>query len=325
MIGDEEIIKEYCKKNNFDLLNSKNIDLSKNRNIFFDVKCLKCGKVTNKNFYTLVILDSKCNHCIDRSTYQMKTKENALQKINEKCNELGFLFIDFDGGKWLGCRKTKLIIKCLKCSNISIKNYDNFINKDSGCLYCRNIKAAKSTRLSNEEVLNRIKDLCVKYDFTFIGFKNKNNEYYNNRTKLILKCNKCGELVYPLCNKFFNDVVYICKECTIISKGELIIKELLIKYNLHFEQQKTFKWLKNKNSLRLDFYLPDYKTAIEYQGIQHFKEIEYFGGKEGLKESIKRDDIKYNLCKENNINIFYINYNDNIEEKIDCFVKNISN
>ena len=65
----------------------------------------------------------------------------------------------------------------------------------------------------------------------------------------------------------------------------------------------------------LDFYLPDYNIAIECQGIQHFEPIDFFGGEEKFDEQIERDRIKYNLCKNNNINIIYysnINYNNNV-------------
>lgn len=64
------------------------------------------------------------------------------------------------------------------------------------------------------------------------------------------------------------------------------------------------KYKQGKKSL--DFYLPEYNVAIEYQGSQHFVPIGYFGGKEHLKQQIERDKAKYQLCKDNNIDIFYI-------------------
>ena len=33
------------------------------------------------------------------------------------------------------------------------------------------------------------------------------------------------------------------------------------------------------NIILVDFYLPDYNLFIEYNGIQHYIPIEYFGGK----------------------------------------------
>ena len=55
----------------------------------------------------------------------------------------------------------------------------------------------------------------------------------------------------------------------------------------------------------LDFYLPKYNIGIECQGKQHFECIEYFGGEEGFKKLKERDKLKYDLCKEHNIEILY--------------------
>ena len=83
------------------------------------------------------------------------------------------------------------------------------------------------------------------------------------------------------------------------------IRQFLQVNNIIFEEQKTFDWLKHKNKLRLDFYLPDYNIAIECQGQQHFKDV-YFDGKTSLlEENIKRDQIKKNLCEEHGLKIYY--------------------
>ena len=66
----------------------------------------------------------------------------------------------------------------------------------------------------------------------------------------------------------------------------------------------------------LDFYLPEYSVAIECQGIQHFEPIEFFGGKKAFEYIKILDKNKFILCNENNINLFYINYDDKLEDKI---------
>ena len=45
------------------------------------------------------------------------------------------------------------------------------------------------------------------------------------------------------------------------------------------------------------------KLVIEYDGIQHFEPIEYFGGKEKLKTTQQKDAEKNDYCKNNNIDI----------------------
>jgi hypothetical protein len=64
-------------------------------------------------------------------------------------------------------------------------------------------------------------------------------------------------------------------------------------------------WLTNKISLSLDFYLPDYNTAIECQGRQHFEPVNDFGGKKSYLESLYRDEKKLILCKNNGVKLLY--------------------
>ena len=51
--------------------------------------------------------------------------------------------------------------------------------------------------------------------------------------------------------------------------------------------------------------------GIEYQGVQHFKPVDYFGGKEAYIETIERDIRKNKICKENKLDILYFTYNMN--------------
>lgn len=61
----------------------------------------------------------------------------------------------------------------------------------------------------------------------------------------------------------------------------------------------------------LDFYLPEYNVAIEYQGEQHFRPIIKFGGQQDFELRKKRDEIKNKLCKKHEIPIIYLRKNIN--------------
>jgi hypothetical protein len=72
----------------------------------------------------------------------------------------------------------------------------------------------------------------------------------------------------------------------------------------------------------LDVYIPEKGIAFEYQGVQHKKPIEYFGGKEGLDKRKELDVQKENLCRENNVTLIYIydgeDYSvDNIKKRLE--------
>lgn len=76
--------------------------------------------------------------------------------------------------------------------------------------------------------------------------------------------------------------------------------------------QKKFKWLGRQS---LDFYLPDLNLAIECQGIQHFEPKEFFGGDDGLAETVERDNRKLKKCLSNNIAMLYVVDNEKYFEK----------
>ena len=101
----------------------------------------------------------------------------------------------------------------------------------------------------------------------------------------------------------------ICKQSHLESKT----REFLLENKIEFTQQRMFNWL---GLMRLDFYLPKYSMAIECQGIQHFEPIDFFGGERAYKDLIKRDKLKKDLCEQHNIKVVYINYDDNIDEKL---------
>ena len=54
-------------------------------------------------------------------------------------------------------------------------------------------------------------------------------------------------------------------------------------------REATPDWLGKQ---RLDIFIPDLNIAIEYQGEQHYRPVELFGGNEGFKKTRERDRIK---------------------------------
>ena len=69
-----------------------------------------------------------------------------------------------------------------------------------------------------------------------------------------------------------------------------------------------FKECKNIFPLPFDFYIPHKDICIEYDGEQHYKPIEYFGGVKKFKRLKRNDNIKNKYCKENNIKLIRIKY-----------------
>lgn len=142
--------------------------------------------------------------------------------------------------------------------------------------------------------------------------------YKNTQTYCRCKCDCGNESVVYIGNlQAGKSMSCGCMENQSI--GERIIKDILINNNVHFIPQKRFDGCRNINPLPFDFYLPDYNVCIEYDGIQHFEPVEFFGGQDGFKRRTYNDAIKTQYCINNNINLIRLPYmlsNDDIKQKI---------
>ena len=68
-------------------------------------------------------------------------------------------------------------------------------------------------------------------------------------------------------------------------------------------------WLER---LELDIWIPELKVGIEYQGEQHYRPIEAWGGIEGLRKQQLRDARKKVLCEEQKISLIEFRYDEKL-------------
>lgn len=106
-----------------------------------------------------------------------------------------------------------------------------------------------------------------------------------------------------------------CPKCK-TSKGENLIIDFLNENNISYMYQKKFEGCIYKTKLPFDFYFPDKNLCIEYDGIQHFMIIEAWGGRDEFELRKKKDKIKNKFCKENNIRLERIKYDEDTIEKL---------
>ena len=76
--------------------------------------------------------------------------------------------------------------------------------------------------------------------------------------------------------------------------------------------------------LPFDFYLPKYRTAIEFDGKQHYEPMEFFGGLEAYNRLKANDKIKSDYCEDNYIDLIRIRY-DQIDRVFEILKESLKN
>lgn len=134
-----------------------------------------------------------------------------------------------------------------------------------------------------------------------------------HKYKCLCKC-ECGGETIVSADKLKSGHTKSCG--CLVSYGESIINQYLIENNYNFKTQVTFNDLINPETnrkLRFDFGIYDKNNnlilLVEYNGSQHYIENHPYYSNEGAH----RDEIKINYCKNNNIPLLIIKYdNQNI-------------
>lgn len=136
------------------------------------------------------------------------------------------------------------------------------------------------------------------------------------------KCGFCGKHFIARPSNVLKGFTKSCG-CARRSFGESFIKKCLESLDINFKTEYSFSDCKNENVLRFDFAIFDKSEKplflIEYDGKQHHAPILFFGGEDGFNDLKKRDNIKEDYCKKNNIELLRIPYylsTEEIEEEI---------
>lgn len=165
----------------------------------------------------------------------------------------------------------------------------------NGCRLCVDESKASIAKdlISKFEMIHK-----HKYDYSKMIYK-------NTRTKIVIVCDKHGDFEQtPSCHLQGKGCLS-CKE----SKGEASIASFLDQHDISY--QREYQLCKNPHTnsfLRVDFYLPDFNMCIEYDGMQHFKEVAFWSSRNSLINNQKRDHLKNTYCKKNKIKMLRIPY-----------------
>ena len=230
------------------------------------------------------------------------TTEEFIKKAREVHGDK----YDYSKVEYKGSRE-KICIICHKHGEFWQLPYDHL--NGQGCTKCYDKeKRGKSRQLTTEEFIKKAKGVHGdKYDYS------KTN-YVDSHTKVCIICPEHGEF-------WQKPTLHINQKCGCPTCSESHIesevRKFLVKNVIKFEREKKFNWL---GLQRLDFYLNDYNIAIECQGIQHFERVEFFNNRKNNSDYLtyikKLDKKKKELCEKHEVKLYYINFNDNVYEKI---------
>ena len=179
---------------------------------------------------------------------------------------------------------------------------------------CGNIHEVSSNNLNGGQTNSCGKQNCPYHK----TYKNLKGQKFGKLTALHPTTMKDGSHMYWLClcdcgntkevssNSLQRGSVQSCG-CIKTSIGETNIKQILDDNKINYLKEYSFSDLKNKKVLRFDFAIIENEQVIrliEFDGIQHFQEQEYFT--HNLTETQKNDNIKNEYCKANNIPLVII-------------------
>lgn len=176
-----------------------------------------------------------------------------------------------------------------------------------GCLKCGRQTCGDQSRLTTETFIERAKEI--------------HNNFYDYSESVYISSSQKIKIICPIHGLFEQNAKHhsvgvgcpICKE----SKGEKEVRKFLEQNEIKFIAQYKFNDCKNIKPLPFDFYLPDYNSCVEYNGKQHYILNEFFG-EDNFKLTQKNDKIKMEYCKNNNIPLIVIKYDENV---FDCLSK----
>lgn len=246
-------------------------------------ECNDCGQFFTGYLNNFLTGSKKgCPHCIIRYG---KDVDYYLNKLPED-------YI-FSKDSYINA-STPIEFTHIKCGLKFNKTLTDFFSNNQHCPECAKDNLKKS--------IDDVNIISSEHGFTLSG------EYINAKTPTDFICSNCNSNNYITLKSIYGGK--LCNTCgiSIRSKGEKLISDFLEEYNIEFITEKEFDDLYYIKKLRFDFYIEKYNLLIEFDGIQHFKEVDFFGGKEYLYNVQLRDSIKNNYCKEKNINLLRIPY-----------------
>jgi hypothetical protein len=281
--------QEQFEKDVYDKLNNEYTVLGKykNNSTKISIKHNICNYIWDISPSNLLAKKGKCPFCSNKVKYNTDSFNLKIKSITNNEYELKSEYKN---------NKTKVIIKHNKCKKEYSVTPTHFL-QGNRCPYCCRHPKKDITIIKNEifEIVGN--------EYTLLE-----NDYINCKNKVNFKHNKCNNNFSMTIDHFLQGSrCPICNKTKNKSEGELKIEKFLKKNKIDYKDEYIFENCKYKKPLRFDFYIPSINTCIEFDGSQHF-ETKFYNNEKELLEQHKRDKIKNDFCKNNNIYLLRIPY-----------------
>lgn len=254
-------LSQKLKDKNITILDDQ--EKFKNMNSILHFKCSICGYEWKTKVSNIIYGKSGCKNCfIKNSRKSPEEFKKEFDEANKKYfNNEYELLTDYVNAS------TKIKIKHIPCNTICEKRPFDFL-KGKGCIHC-----CGSKKKSTENIQEQLKEV-TNGEYELIG------EYKNNKTKILVRHNLCGNTFYVTPTNFFS-----CdSRCPICHQSKM--------QNDIFNYIKSlgFNPIENDRTeispLEIDIYVPEKKIGIECNGL--YWHSEKFVNKNYHKEKLDK-------------------------------------
>lgn len=275
--------------------------------------CKNCSKeyiYTRDLFYSRVFCTEDC-----------KEKEREKKALNNlySCVTCGNKFKPNGSQKYCSDECSYRKDNCVVCGK------EFTVKITSKVKHCSLMCSRQKYRKTHEEYCNRLLKIH-KGNITPITF------YIGSDKDITMHCLLCNKQTTGIAHKFVDSLKRKgCAHCgPRLSLAEDEINEWLQQKNVKYVSQYRFIDNDDMSKLRYDFAIlnedDSVKMLIEYDGVQHFRVVDRFGGKDEYVTRKERDRIKDNYARDMGIKLIRINYKqrDNIDSILNSVIDTIS-
>lgn len=252
-------------------------------------KCGLCGREFTQTWHTFVKKKDKCcNMCFNqkRAKGETNTKHIDSNKYHEQARKNGVVILDGPQIKY----KDK----------VTVQDKEGYRGLTSSAVIMRE-EGFERFGYRNPYALDNLRLFAFKKNWDCVIY---NQEYKGHNYKFKVMCG-CGN-DFEVDAVHFTEGKYQCNECRVKQSAIAAKVELWLNaHTIEYQKEKRFEQCVYKKTLPFDFYLPQYNSCIEVDGLGHYRPVNFCGNKERAKKTYEQrqiiDEIKTKYCEDNNI------------------------